>query len=208
MNCALEVIILAANNNMDGEGAFWIQLLVLIILGVVVGVGSLLKTRAKRFKSQNQHVPEDAASAGQRRRRIESFRELQDKYVEKVLKPERPKTVVAEPLFDFGAVQTASDSKDIRKTEKKDLASGMEILELDFLLNIVKKTKGRNKKDVMMRTLAFNELIRREQLAALDSKILNFYTINKGGVYEKNVQCAAMKVLAERTKSRIEHSVR
>lgn len=207
MNCALEVIILAANNNMDEEGTFWIQLLVFIILGVVVGIGSLLKTRAKRLKAQKQHIPEDAAPAGQRLRRFETFQELKDKYVENVLKTERPKTVVTEPMFDYEIAETASGRKEIKKTEKKDLASGMEILELDFLLNIVEKTKGKNKKDVTMRQLAFNELIRRGQIAALDSKILNFYTINKGGVYEKNVQCAAMKALAERTKSRSEYSV-
>ena len=207
MTSSLAEIILAANNNIDEEGNFFIQLLVLVILGVVIGIGSLIKTRAKRLKTQGQYGPKGAATASQRKRQIEAFQELKDKYVEKFLKPDQPKTTIKEPMFDFAAAETASKSKGREKTEKKDLASGMEILELDFLLSIVEKTKGRNKKDVTMRKLAFNELIRREQVAAIDSKALNFYTLNKRNVYEKNIQCAAMKALAERTMSQIEHSV-
>lgn len=206
MNGSLAEIILAANNNMD-EGTFWIQLLVIIILGVVVGIGSLIKTRAKRLKTQEQHRSKGAVTTSQRKRQIEAFKELKDKYVEKFLKTEQPKTIIKEPTFDFEAAETAGGKKEIGKTEKKDLASGMEILELDFLLSIVEKMKGKSKKDVTMRKLAFNELIRREQVAAVDSKALNFYTINKRNIYEKNIQCAAMKAMAERTKSQAEHSV-
>jgi hypothetical protein len=207
MNVSLAEIILAANNNMDDEGTFWIKLLVLIILGVVVGIGSLIKTRAKRLKTQEQYRPKGAVTASQRSKRVEAFQALKDKYVEKFLKTEQPKTIIKEPMFDFEAAETVGGRKKSRKTEKKDLASGMEILELDFLLSIVEKTKGKSKKDVTMRKLAFNELIRREQVVAVDSKALNFYTINKRNIYEKNIQCAAMKAMAERTKSQAEHSV-
>ena len=207
MNVSFAEIILAANNNMD-EGNFWVTLLVLIILGGVVGIGSLIKTRAKRLKIQELHRPEGAIrSVSQRKRQIEAFQALKDKYVEKYLKTEEPKTIIKEPMFDFEAAETSGARKEIGKTEKKDLDSGMEILELDFLLRIVEKTKGRSKKDVTMRKLAFNELIRREQVSALNSKALNFYTLNKQNVYEKNIQCAAMMALAERTKYQIEHGV-
>ncbi len=208
MNVSLAEIILAANNNMDEEGTFWIKLLVLIILGVVVGIGSLIKRRVQRLKTQEQHRPVGAVrSANQRKRRVEAFQELKDKYIEKFLKTEQPKTIIKEPTFDFEAAETAGGRKEIGKTEKKDLASGMEILELDFLLSIVEKMKGKSKKDVTMRKLAFNELIRREQVVAVNSKALNFYTINKRNIYEKNIQCAAMQAMAERTKSQAEHSV-
>jgi len=205
MNGSLAEIILAANNNTNEEGAFWIQLLVLIILGVVVGIGGLIKTRAKRLKTQEQHRPE--SSGRPYRQRSEQIRYVKDKYVEFFLKTAQPKTITKEPMFDFKAVEAASGRKKIRKTEQKDLASGMEILELDFLLRLVEKTKGRNKKDVTMRKLVFNELIRREQVAAVDSKALNFYTINKGNIYQKNIQCAAMKALTERTKYQPEYNV-
>jgi hypothetical protein len=207
MTSSLAKIILAANNNMDEEGTFWIQLLVLIILGVVVGIGSLIKTRSKRLKTQEQYRSKGAVIVSRRKRQIEAFQALKDKYVEKFLKTEQPKTIIKEPTFDFEVAETASGRKKIGKTKKKDLVSGMEILELDFLLSIVEKTKGKNKKDVTMRKLAFNELIRREQVAAVDSKALNFYTLNKRNIYEKNIQCIAMKALAERTKSRPEHSL-
>ncbi len=191
---------------MDEEGTFWIQLLVLIVLGAVVGIGSLIKTRAKRFKTQEQHRPEGVVrSPSQRRRQIEAFKKLKDKYVEKILKTAQPKTIVKEPMFDFADSGTTSEgkhTKEIGKTGRRELASGMEILDLDFLLSIVEKTKGRNKKDVMMRKLVFNELVRREQLGTVDSGVLNVYTLNKSKLYSKDIQCEAMKALAERTKPR------
>jgi hypothetical protein len=78
----------------------------------------------------------------------------------------------------------------------------MEILDMDFLVKVVENTKGRSKKDVMMRKLVFDELLRREQVTAVDSKALNIYTINKSKLYDKKIQSGAMKVLAERTKPR------
>jgi hypothetical protein len=203
MNSSLAEIILASNNT-DEEGTFWIQLLVLIVLGAVVGIGSLIKTRAKRFKTQEQHGPEGGVrSPSHRRRQIEAFQKLKDKYVEITLKTEQPKTIIKEPKFDFEAAERSRGGKQVKETDKatgRDVASGMEILELDFLLSIVEKTKGRNKKDVMMRKLVFNELVRRQQLGAVDSGVLNVYILNKSKLYSKDIQCEAMKALAERTK--------
>ena len=78
----------------------------------------------------------------------------------------------------------------------------MEILELDFLLGVVENTKSYDKNNVMIRNLSFDELLRREQLAVVDSKALNVYAINDGNLYNKDIQCCAMKELAERTKVR------
>jgi hypothetical protein len=205
MNSSLAEIILASNNT-DEEGTFWVQLLVLIVLGAVLGIGGLIKTRAKRFKTQEQHGPEGGVrSPGQRRRQIEAFQKLKDKYVEITLTTEQPKTIIKEPMFDFAGSNTTSKNKHTREVGgpvTKDLASGMEILELDFLLSIVENTKGRNKKDTMMRKLAFNELVRRQQLSAVDSGVLNVYILNKSKLYSKDIQCEAMRALAERTKPR------
>lgn len=85
---------------------------------------------------------------------------------------------------------------------ERDLASGMEILELDFLLSVIENTEGDDKNNVTMRKLGFNELLRREQLDAIDSKALKVYAVNNGNLYGKNIQCEAMKKLTERTTRR------
>ncbi len=81
----------------------------------------------------------------------------------------------------------------------RDLGSGMEMLDMDFLLNVVEHTKGDDKNDVTMRKLVFNELLRREQLEAVDSNSLKIYTMDENNLYGKEIQCAAMRKLTERT---------
>ncbi len=81
----------------------------------------------------------------------------------------------------------------------RDLGSGMEMLDMDFLLNVVEHTKGDDKNDVTMRKLVFNELLRREQLEAVDSNSLKIYTLDEDNLYGKEIQCAAMRKLTERT---------
>ena len=87
----------------------------------------------------------------------------------------------------------------------KDLAGGMEILDLDFLLSIVENTDGNDKNDVAMRRLTFDELLRREQQDTVDSNALKVYAMNEGGLYGKVIQCEAMKVLTERTSRKSKH---
>jgi len=81
----------------------------------------------------------------------------------------------------------------------RDLAGGMEMLELDFLLSVVEHTKGDDKNDVTMRKLVFNELLRREQLDTIDSNAMKVYTIDESNLYGKDIQCEAMKKMTERT---------
>jgi hypothetical protein len=85
------------------------------------------------------------------------------------------------------------------RDKDKDLASGMEILELDFLLSIIEDTDGDDRNDVTMRKLNFNEVLRREQLDTIDSKALKVYARNDGNLYGKVIQCEAMKELTKRT---------
>lgn len=82
---------------------------------------------------------------------------------------------------------------------ERDLTSGMEVLELDFLLGVVENTRGDDKNDVMMRKLVFNELFRRQQLDAVDSSALKVYAVDDANLYGKDIQCEAMKKLTERT---------
>jgi len=88
----------------------------------------------------------------------------------------------------------------------RNLASGMEMLEQDFLLSVVENTIGADRNDVMMRKLVFNELLRREQLDAIDSNAIKVYAINEGNLYGKDIQCEAMKKLAERTARKVKDS--
>jgi len=97
---------------------------------------------------------------------------------------------------------SGDSSSKLELSREKDLAGGMEMLEQDFLLGIVESTRGNDENDVVMRRLVFNELLRREQLDTIDSNALKVYTINQGNLYGKDIQCEAMKVLAERTARR------
>jgi hypothetical protein len=83
--------------------------------------------------------------------------------------------------------------------KNKDLRGGMDLLELDFLLSIVENTKGNDQNDVTMQKLNFNEVLRREKLSQVKSKVLTVYAINQNNLYGKDIQCEAMEELAERT---------
>ncbi len=85
----------------------------------------------------------------------------------------------------------------------RDMAGGMEMLEQDFLLGVVENTIGADRNDVIMRKLVFHELLRREQLDAMDSDALKVYAVNEGNLYGKDIQCEAMKKLAERTTRKV-----
>jgi hypothetical protein len=91
------------------------------------------------------------------------------------------------------------------RRSEKDLAIGMEILDLDFLLSVVENTEGNDKNDVAMRRLTFDELLRREQQDTIDSNALKVYAMNEGELYGKVIQCEAMKVLTERTARKGKH---
>jgi len=83
--------------------------------------------------------------------------------------------------------------------KERDLAGGMEMLELDFLLSIAEKTEGDDKNDVMMRRLIFNELLRREKQDHIDSNALAVYAMNERNLYGKVIQYEAMRELTKRT---------
>ena len=100
-----------------------------------------------------------------------------------------------------------SDEENLRGglSRNKDLAGGMELLDLDFLLSIVENANGNDKNDVAMRRLTFDELLRREQQSTVDSNALKVYAMNEGNLYGKVIQCEAMKVLTERTSRKSKH---
>ncbi len=113
------------------------------------------------------------------------------------------------PIEEVPIGEKGPKARQARKSEKlrneparrraRDLQSGMELLGLDFLLSIVENTDSDVELDVTMRKLNFNELIRTEQLHAVDSNVLKVYALNEDGLYDKHIQCEAIKELAART---------
>ena len=177
------------------------QMLVLVVLGALLGIGGLIKTRANKFKDREQDYPEYAGAGRTQGRRLnKTLKELKDKTLGAFLKTAQSKAIIEEPVFDFDAGDIARQRKPRNElAEERDLAGGMEMLEQDFLVRIVEKTEGDGKDDVMMRKLSFNELVRREQLRAADSNALKVYAMNEGNLYGKDIQCEAMKELAGRS---------
>jgi hypothetical protein len=126
-----------------------------------------------------------------------------------VKKTATSKVTELRPLVEAPSPETAGQKKlkdETARERGRDLAGGMEMLELDFLLSIVEKTKGNDQNDVTMRKLDFNELLRREQLNEIDSNSLRVYAMDEGSLYGKDIQCEAMKELTIRTARKSKHS--
>ena len=86
------------------------------------------------------------------------------------------------------------------KRKNRNLESGIELLDLDFLLTTVESTDGEDRNDFAMRKITFNELLRMDCVNCIDSMALKHYTINAKNLYTKDIQCAAMSELAKRTR--------
>lgn len=84
------------------------------------------------------------------------------------------------------------------KKRGRDYNSGMDLLEMDFILGVVEETSGENEHDIKMRQMCFKELLRRESRHEIASAALKVYATN-GKVYGKDIQCEAMQELTFRT---------
>jgi hypothetical protein len=102
-----------------------------------------------------------------------------------------------------GAEETAGEVTMEKKTKgARNLAGGMDLLEMDFLLGVIENTDGDDKNDVAMRRLSFNEVLRRSQQSDIDSAALSVYAVDEKELYGKDIQCAAMKELTRRTEQK------
>ena len=102
-----------------------------------------------------------------------------------------------------GTEETAGEATMEKKTRgSRNLAGGMEMLEMDFLLGVIENTDGDDKNDVAMRRLSFNEVLRRNQQSEIDSAALSVYSVDEKDLYGKDIQCAAMKELTRRTEQK------
>jgi len=96
----------------------------------------------------------------------------------------------------------AAAEKKARNEAKKrgrDLHGGMELLDLDFLLDIVENADGTDEYDMTMRKLGFHELARTGRLSDIDSLALSYVCMDEDGLFDKRMQCEAMQELAART---------
>lgn len=186
-------IVLAVSNS-GGGGSLWTQILVLVVFASLVGVYSLVRTRRKRFDGEEDYPEYTGGGHIQARRQKKSIKALRDEGLGIFLKASRAQALVEERVLDFEGDEAGRE---------RDLAGGMEMLELDFLVRIAERTEGDDEKDVTMRKLSFYELVRRNQLKAADSNALRVYATNKGNLYGKDIQQEAMKELAERTRVRL-----
>jgi len=203
MSYSLAQIILAAGN-IDGEDTIWMQMLVLVVLVVLLGVGSLVKTRVSSFKDEQQNYPEGGGTSYTwLHRLIKPLRELRDTRLG-ILTAQSKATIKEPVLFDTPDAAGRERPKGEAARERgRDLAGGMEMLKLDFLLSVVENAEGDDKNDVMMRKLNFNELLRREQLNEIDGNALKVYAVDEGNLYGKDIQCEAIRELTVRTARKI-----
>jgi hypothetical protein len=107
-------------------------------------------------------------------------------------------------IVELGSIQETQGEELMEKKTKagRNLAGGMEMLELDFLLGVIENTDGEDKNDVAMRKLSFNEALRRNQQNEIDSSSLTVYSVDEKNLYGKDIQCAAMKELTRRTEQK------
>jgi len=210
MNISLIQAILIAGIG-DEENTFWMQIMVFLLLVVFWWVYSLVKNKQNEFKGQQQGLTEETSTHHSRvrwrfqlpRKHIVLGKDIAQEYNTNMQDmrlhiPNLPQ----KSILDFNSPDSAGQQKPengLAAEKSKDLHSGMELLELDSLLNIVENTETNNQNDVTMRKLNFNELLRRGKLNQVNSKVLRIYAINQGNLYGKDIQCEAMRELAERT---------
>lgn len=76
---------------------------------------------------------------------------------------------------------------------------GMEMLDTDFVLEVIEDLQCNEANDVVMRKIGFYEILRRDIKSMIDSRALKTYAIDADGHYGKEIQCQAMQELARRT---------
>lgn len=81
----------------------------------------------------------------------------------------------------------------------QDLKSGLELLDLEFVLGVIEDTESSDNNDIVMRKIAFNEVLRRDSRHEIASSALKVYSIDEEKFYGKDIQCEAMQELCKRT---------
>jgi hypothetical protein len=163
------------------------------------GVYNLVKKKQNKY---GDHEEVQVASTRQMHHGYRSVQKLAERF--KKLKKKYSKKdfegVHVKSFFNSSNASRRSQVKSEHLVKKKrELQRGMEILDLDFLLSIVEKIEGNDKNDMIMRKLCFDELFRRVRLDHINSQVLKVYAVNGDNIYGKDIQCEALKELADRT---------
>ncbi len=201
-------VILAAS---DGEDTLWMSLLVLVIVVTAWAVYGVVKTRVRGFKVQRGYHGRYGRGRSRRERLMRVIREGKEKWLVGLV--ERVKERTFNRLAGSGFA--ASDKKEMKWGKVgKDLGGGTELLGRDFLVGVIEDTDGSDERDVSMRRMGFEELVRRGELGRVSSEALKVYVVDEGHLYGKVIQCEALEELARRTggggeeQSRAEAAVR
>jgi hypothetical protein len=139
-----------------------------------------------------------AAGAG-----IYTFAKSRTKHVRRMAQDRTIETLIA-PLAPQS--RQAGVEELVPQPKKRDLKSGMELLAKDFLVGVVEGTAVVGPLDIAMRSMCFNELVRRGDLWAVSSQAVRVYILDEGGLFGKSIQCQALAELADRTQKGIRQS--
>jgi len=187
----------------DEESSIWIQIVVFLFLGFSWWVYSLVKDNRSKNKPRRRF--------GLPRKVINLRRGIVQEYIAKMKNARRSTNNLPQELIldsdTSGKAGLERLQNKLRAEKTRDLQSGMELLELDFLLSIVENTEASSRNDVTMRKLNFSELLRRKKLDHVNSKAIKVYAIDRARLYGKDIQCAAMGQLSERTMCMSGHKV-
>jgi len=164
----------------DNEEAIWGQLLVVVVLAAAWGTYSLARKRAKRLPGRGKF----SGLAG-------VVRTAAGRWLGGIIQ-HRVSTVNNMPIKV--AVEQPSAVQ-----RRRDLAGGIELLARDFLVGVIENTDAVDQREVAMRSMCFDELVRRGELWSVASVALKVYVLDNDGLFSKSIHCEAMKELAGRT---------
>ncbi|MCK5564266.1 MAG: hypothetical protein KAJ07_03390 [Planctomycetes bacterium] len=100
------------------------------------------------------------------------------------------------------SIKSEQPQNENTKTSKDhDIKSGLEMLDIVFVLGVVDTTDSADPNDITMRKIGFNEILRRDSRPRISSDALKVYALDQNKFYGKDIQCQAMQELAERTTS-------
>jgi len=186
----------------EGEDAIWMSLLVLVIVAAGWGLYSVVKTRVGGFGGENVYYSGRRGHYSRLGRLKGVIGEYKERLLGGIAESVRKKAAGGRSGLSVSAGRGAAEKRRLQAAKgSRDLAGGMELLGDAFLVGVIEDVGGRNGRDVLMRRMSFEELVRRGGLAGLSSEGLKAYAVDKGHLYGKAIQCEALGELARRTRS-------
>lgn len=188
--------------SVEGEDAIWMSLLVLVIVAAGWGLYSVVKTRVGGFGGENVYYSGRRGHSGRLKRLKGVIGGYKEKLLGGIAGSVREKAGGAKGQLSASAGSETTEKERLRSAKaSRDLAGGMELLGDDFLIGVIEDLGGGDGREVSMRRMSFEELIRRGGLAGLSGEALKVYAVDKGHLYGKVIQCEALGEMARRTRS-------